>query len=222
MIQKEKFLVQPILLGFLILFSMCGIIYFLHPSVIDLRFFPHDFKFHFFKASGDYFEANEFVDQDKLDRYAPLTAWLWSPFSFHLIPFFLFTLFVFFILFGLILVKLSGHWVSALFWLACSAPWFFLEGTLAQGVATLLLLVFVYVKMPIRLILLALALLTHTWGFWLLGAYWLIEIIVKTNWSRISLGVCGGGLIPALNNGKETIICDNYLLVCFYSMRYHG
>jgi hypothetical protein len=200
-------------ISLLLLVGCIGLVYFLHPSVVEIKFYPHDFQFHFYKASGDSFKSTNYIDQEKLDRYAPLTAWIWSPFSFHLIPFFLFTLFVFFVLFGLILVRLSRHWVSVLFWLACSAPWFFIEGTLAQGVATLLLLVFVYVKTPVRLVLLCLALLTHTWGFWLLGAYWVMEIIVKTNWSRISLGVCGGGLLPAINNGKETVILGNQVNV---------
>lgn len=195
--KNELIVNNSFLVGFVFLFFVCGVTFFLHPQVINFVYHPHDFQFHFFKASGHFVEKNEWVDQEKLDAYPPLSGWLFAPFSFNIIIFYVSVLFVFFVLFGLLLVRLSGHWVSALFWVACSAPWFFLEGIIAQGIMTLLLLGFVFTKnIYLRLFLLVLALLTHGWGFWLLGGYWILEIVLNTNWRGVVLGVCGTSFFP--------------------------
>lgn len=189
-------------ISFLILITILCLIYILHPGVDQLRFHPHDLQFHYFKASGAFFVPGEFIDQARLDSYAPLTSWIYAPFSFNLKTFYLFTLILFFLVMGLLLVYLSKHWITALFWVACSAPYFFLEGVLAQGIATFLLIAFVYSGLKLRLLLLCLGLLTHSWGFWLLLAYWVVEIVVKTDWRGVALGVCGGTLFPAPLNPK--------------------
>lgn len=195
--KKEKIHSDYLKIGSIILIAMIIIVSSLHPDINNLRFYPHDFQFHYFKAGNADYTVSEFIDEEKLSIYAPLTSWVYAPFSFNLKTFYTYTLIIFFIVMGLLLAYLSKNWIAALFWLSCSAPYFFLGGVLAQGLATFLLIVFVYSRLKFRLILLCFGLLAHSWGFWLLLLYWLVELLVKTNWKEVMLGICGGTLFPA-------------------------
>lgn len=181
-----------------VLLIVVSLVYFFHPGINDLKFYSHDYQFHYYKSSGKEFKENEFISQEKLNAYAPLAGWLLNPFSFNLKTFYLATLIIFVLVMGLILTKLSNHWVAGLFWVSSSAPWFFLGGTIAQGLLTIFLIAFICVKKTkLRLALLALSLLLHSYGFWLLGAYWVIEILSSMDFKKIVLGICGTTFFPA-------------------------
>lgn len=193
-------------LGFYILLVVSCATFFLHSYPANIEFYNHDFQFHFFDSGGKGLNPNQYVDQDKLDSYAPVSAWIFAPFSFNARTYYLAIILVFVVIFGLLLVYLSKHWIAALFWVASSAPYFFIEGVIAQGILTLLLLLFVFSGFKLRVILLFVALLTHSFGLWLLIFYWLTEIALTTKWKNIVLGVCGTSFFPAIDNGKKTVV----------------
>lgn len=188
---------QHLRIGFIVLVVSVALTFLVHPGILDRKYYHHDFLFNYYKASGESFSPDQFIDSVKIADYPPLSSWVFLPFSFNVSTYYLFALILFFLLFGLLLVYLSKQWVTGLFWVACSAPWLFLEGVIAQGVLTFLFMFFLFASTRWRLVLLLLALMTQSFGFWLLAVYWIVETLFSLNWKNIVLGVCGTSFFPS-------------------------
>jgi len=187
------------------------VVYSIHPYVVNYDTYSKDFLFHYYKSSEkqdviikELGVANQVFSNENLVDYPPLVSWVFKPFSFNLSIFFLAVLMFSFVLFGLLLFFITKHWVSALFWVSTSASWFFLQGSIAQGVFSFLFVLFVFSNWKYRLVLLFIGLLTHNHGFYLMFFYWVFDYLWHINWGLVLPGFCGGGLVEY--SGNEVVV----------------
>lgn len=196
---KARFVV---FVGILMFFAL----YFSNPSPEKPGFYSADFLFHFHKAA----ELSEPLNgiggipyyADTIEDYPPFFSWISSIFSFRLETFFCFVLLLFCVIFPLALFKKTGEGFVVLAWFSFTGFWFFFSGLLAQGLMAFVLLLFVYERSFLfRLILLFAALLIHSYGVFLLLAFWVFEIIFENRCRLLSLAVC---IFPIANTNEKT------------------
>lgn len=157
-------------------------------------------------------------------RYPPLFHWIARPFAFNQPHFYLFSLIIICLLIPGILLIIKKHWVSVLFYWSVSFPYMMEFGFhYSQVIATAMLLIFIWRKeWWIRIPLLLLSILAHTFAPFLLIGAWILELALnkKTFFPGI---VFSNGLPKILEtpigiwkNNQFTGINLGYLLNAFF------
>lgn len=133
----------------------------------------YDYYFHYGKAKGheqyEDMQGNTFSTMN----YPPLFHWLASIFSFREETFYLFALFFLGIAIPITLVFITGHWISALLYFSATSFFYHFEtGLYPQALAVFLALLVLHFKdWRIRIALVALGILAHSTGFYLVALF---------------------------------------------------
>lgn len=179
----------------------------------------YDYQFHFDKARGQD-ESNGKVTV----VYPPLFHWLAGPFSFNEPAFYLFSLFLIGILTPMLLFYLTDNWVSVAFYFAVSEYfWFFEQGVYAQAlIGIFLILVLMFDDWGFRAILLLLATLSHSTGFFAIGLTMLVLALHESGLLKKAVGFLPGcsGLVG--NKRPDTLLDTRIIELVDSHQSLHG
>lgn len=142
-----------------------------------------DWEKHLDKSKGIE-EHNNWVG---IQHYPPLFHWIIKPFNFNERIFYIASCLLIAFAIPLLLFKISKVPEVVLFYFSTTTIYYVLEfgGYLPLMLAFTFFLAFVWKNdLRIRFALIVLSLLTHSWAFWLLLIYWLVELFFKANWKQ--------------------------------------
>ncbi len=127
----------------------------------------HDYFFHLAKARGEEHYTNEFGEVKNTSYYPPLFHWLAAPFAFREQTFHFLVLILIGVGIPMSLFFATGRWETVAFYFCCSSIFYFFEiGYYGQAMAFFVVsLMFVVKNSWLRLALVALAILSHSTGF---------------------------------------------------------
>lgn len=137
-----------------------------------------DAEFHFNKARSVYFVPNG--DEFAFYEYPPLWSWLSGLFAFNQKAFYFFSLFILCFVVPLVLWFVVRDWVSVLLYFSSGFVYYGEGGAMPHVLVCCLLFVFWFAPkfvsskkvLLFRLLLVLLAVLTHSWGGFLLIVAW--------------------------------------------------
>lgn len=155
----------------------------------------NDYRFHIEKSKNIENCPAPYLEPYCSD-YPPLAHWFFSLFAFSEKGFILAHLLLLFLLIPFLIWKLTENTHSVIFYFASAAWTHSIDGTVAQTAMLIIFLLFVWRKNNLdRIVLLFVALLTHSLGVFLLGLYWILESFEKKNLHLLAIPS-----IPVLQN----------------------
>ncbi len=138
----------------------------------DLKGGGLDFDRHYAMARGEDSFTNKHGEVAETSFYPPLFRWIVSPFAFRLSTFYLVALFIICTVIPVTLFKITGNWVSALFYFSTTSLFYFQElGYYGQALAIALMVLVIYFKdYKVRVAIFVVSILAHSYAPLLVGA----------------------------------------------------
>jgi len=129
----------------------------------------YDYYFHYAKAKGMEQYYDTLGRSTETVNYPPLFSWFTKLFSFREETFYFSSLIFLGLIIPISLVFLTRHWITALLYFSATSFFYFSEtGIFAQATAIFLLILMLYFKKwYIRLALVFMSILAHSFGFYL-------------------------------------------------------